>query len=129
MARSRLPLLVGVTAVGGVGYYLYQAGGEPKVAQRQAEADAHSVSSRLRSELPGRGKEAEKEAEKYGAQAGAKFDNATRAELSRSAAEGEAYAKNAKDAALKKVDEFDKKVEAEASKAKSGVSSWFGGGK
>lgn len=39
-------------------------------------ADAHSVSSRLRSELPGRGKEAEKEAEKYGAQAGAKFDNA-----------------------------------------------------
>lgn len=59
----------------------------------------------------------------------AKQASKTRAELSRSAAEGEAYAKNAKDAALKKVDEFDKKVEAEASKAKSGVSSWFGGGK
>jgi len=28
---------------------------------------------------------------------------------------------------MKKVDEFDKKVEAEASKAKSGISSWFGG--
>ncbi|KAK7756100.1 hypothetical protein SLS62_002043 [Diatrype stigma] len=53
----------------------------------------------------------------------------TRAELQRSAAEAEAYAKGAKDAALKKVDEFDKKVEAEASKAKSGISSWFGGGK
>jgi hypothetical protein len=27
---------------------------------------------------------------------------------------------------LKKIDEFDKKVETEASKAKSGISSWFG---
>jgi hypothetical protein len=30
---------------------------------------------------------------------------------------------------LKKVDEFDKKVEAETAKAKSGISSWFGGSK
>jgi hypothetical protein len=28
---------------------------------------------------------------------------------------------------MKKVDEFDRKVEAEAAKAKSGISSWFGG--
>ena len=39
-------------------------------------ADAHSASARIRSELPGRGKEAEKEAEKYGAEAGAKIDQA-----------------------------------------------------
>jgi hypothetical protein len=28
---------------------------------------------------------------------------------------------------MKKVDDFDRKVETEASKAKSGISSWFGG--
>lgn len=47
----------------------------------------------------------------------------SQAELDRA----EAYAKDAKAAALKKVDEFDKKVEEGASKAKNGVSGWFGG--
>jgi hypothetical protein len=53
-------------------------------------------------------------------------------------AKGEAYAKDLKADALKKVDEFDRatlkkvdqfdrKVEEGASKAKSGLSSWFGG--
>lgn len=28
---------------------------------------------------------------------------------------------------MKKIDEFDRKVENEAAKAKSGISSWFGG--
>ncbi len=53
----------------------------------------------------------------------------TQAELQKAASEAENYAKDAKSAALKKVDEFDKKVEAEAAKAKGGISSWFGGGK
>lgn len=38
-------------------------------------------------------------------------------------ADAEAYAKEARG----KVDEIDRKVEAEAAKAKSGVSGWFGG--
>ncbi|KAI0472886.1 hypothetical protein GGR56DRAFT_652336 [Xylariaceae sp. FL0804] len=120
----------GVVAVGGVGYYLYTAGGEPKVAQKQAEADLHSVSARVKSDLPGsaksRGKEAEKEAEKFGALAGAKADSAyakTQSELQRA----EEYAKETKDAAMKKINETDKKVEAKAAEAKSGISSWFGG--
>ena len=46
----------------------------------------------------------------------------------RAAAEAEAYAKDAKSATMKKVDEFDKKVETEASKAKSGILGWFSGG-
>ncbi|KAI1416155.1 hypothetical protein F5Y13DRAFT_128287 [Hypoxylon sp. FL1857] len=128
MSKSRLPLVLGLTAAGGIGYYLYSAGGDTKVAQKQAEADAHRVSAQFKSELPGRGDQAKKDAEKYGAEAGQKVDNAlgkTQAELQKA----EAYAKDAKNAALKKVDEFDKKVEAEASKAKSGISSWFGGGK
>ncbi|KAI1389556.1 uncharacterized protein F4822DRAFT_204815 [Hypoxylon trugodes] len=131
MSRSRLPLALGLTAAGGIGYYLYSAGGDTKVAQKQAEADAHRVSAQLKSDLPGRGEEAKKNAEKYGAQAGAKVDSTlgkTQAELQKAAAEAEAYAKDTKNAALKKVDEFDKKVETEASKAKSGISSWFGGG-
>lgn len=41
--------------------------------------------------------------------------------------DAEAYARDAKAATLKKVDEFDKTVEAKAAQAKSGVSSWFGG--
>ena len=52
----------------------------------------------------------------------------TRAEAQKGAAHVEAFAKDARDAALKKVDEFDKKVEAEASKAKSGFFSWFSSG-
>lgn len=37
MSRSRLPLLLGLTAAGGAGYYLYGAGGSPKVAEKQFE--------------------------------------------------------------------------------------------
>lgn len=35
--RSRAPLILGLTAAGGVGYYLYSAGGSPKVAQKKVE--------------------------------------------------------------------------------------------
>ncbi|KAI1762619.1 hypothetical protein GGR53DRAFT_500942 [Hypoxylon sp. FL1150] len=132
MSRSRAPLVFGLAAASGIGYYLYSAGGDAKVARKQAEADAHRASAQLKSELPGRGELARKDAEKYGAEAGAKVDSAlgkTQAELQKVAQETEAYAKDAKAAAMKKVDEFDRKVENEASKAKSGVSSWFGGGK
>lgn len=41
-----------------------------------ALVDAHRLSSKIKSELPGRGKEVEKDAEKYGKQAGAKIDSA-----------------------------------------------------
>jgi len=51
----------------------------------------------------------------------------SQSEISRAKAEAEAYAKDAKANAMKKVDEFDKTVEDKASKAKSGISSWFGG--
>ncbi len=41
-------------------------------------ADAHKLSARFRGEQPGRGKEAEKEAEALGRQVGAKIDSAVR---------------------------------------------------
>ena len=37
MSKSRMPALLGLTAAGGIGYYLYSAGGDPKVAKKQAE--------------------------------------------------------------------------------------------
>lgn len=35
--KSQLPLLLGLTAAGGVGYYLYNAGGNAKVAEKDFE--------------------------------------------------------------------------------------------
>lgn len=39
--KSRLPLILGTTAAAGVGYYLYSAGGNPKVAEKQFESMLH----------------------------------------------------------------------------------------
>lgn len=36
--KSRVPLIIGLAAAGGVGYYLYTAGGNPKVAEKQFES-------------------------------------------------------------------------------------------
>ncbi|KAJ1333802.1 hypothetical protein MN608_03799 [Microdochium nivale] len=129
MSRSRVPAIVGLTAVSGIGYYMYSAGGNPKVARKEAEADAHRASAKIKSELPGRTGEYRKEAEAAGARAGAAIDNYSnkaQTELQRATANAEAYAKDAKATTLKKVDEFDAKVEQKAAEAKS----WFGfGGK
>lgn len=38
MSRSRTPLILGIAAAGGVGYYLYSAGGSPKVAEKNFES-------------------------------------------------------------------------------------------
>jgi hypothetical protein len=47
-------------------------------------------------------------------------------DVSKAKSETESYAKSAKADTLKKIDEFDRKVEDGASKSKSYVSSWFG---
>jgi hypothetical protein len=38
MSKSRLPLILGGGAAAGVGYYLYSAGGSPKVAKEEAQS-------------------------------------------------------------------------------------------
>ncbi|KAK8069553.1 hypothetical protein PG994_006169 [Apiospora phragmitis] len=137
MSRSRMPLILGLGAAGGVGYYLYSAGGNPRnpIADPPPlshEADAHKLSSEAKTRMPGRGSEAQKDAEKYGAQAGAKMDQfagKTQAEIAKVKADAEAYGKDLKHDTLKKVDEFDRKVETKTAEAKSGISSWFGGSK
>jgi hypothetical protein len=47
-------------------------------------------------------------------------------DISKAKSETEAYAKAAKADTLKKIDEFDRKVEDSAAKSKSYLSSWFG---
>ena len=81
------------------------------------------------------------DAEKYGAQAGAKLDSAVaqaqseynkattqaRDAATDAADKADAYGKDVRSQVNKSIDAFDKKVEDAASKTKSGVSSWFGG--
>ncbi|KAK3378595.1 hypothetical protein B0H63DRAFT_512636 [Podospora didyma] len=131
MSRSRLPIALGTVAAGGIGYYLYSAGGSPKVAEKKFESDAHRAAAAIKGELPHRGVGAESEGKKYGQEAGAKIDSAVATanrDISKAKSETEAYAKAAKADALKKIDEIDRKVEEGAAKSKSYISSWFGSG-
>lgn len=38
MSKSRMPMYLGVAAIGGAGYYLYSAGGNPKAAEKKFES-------------------------------------------------------------------------------------------
>lgn len=38
MSKSRIPLILGLTAAGGAGYYLYGAGGNAKAAENKFES-------------------------------------------------------------------------------------------
>lgn len=44
MSRSRMPLVLGLGAAGGIGYYLYSAGGNAKAAEAKFESMATSSS-------------------------------------------------------------------------------------
>ncbi|KIX06796.1 uncharacterized protein Z518_04772 [Rhinocladiella mackenziei CBS 650.93] len=131
MSRRGLTI-AGLAVAGGVGYYLYIAGGDPKAARKQFEADASKLSSQVKNDLPGKEREAEKKTDAWGAQTGQKFDQAS-ADAKSKLADAES---KAKDLSAKTgnqinsaIDKFDKTVEDKAAKAKSGISSWFGSGK
>jgi len=126
MSRSRTPLILATAAAGGVGYYLYTAGGNPKVAEKQFESDAHAAAAKIRGQVPSK---PHTDATREGAKIGSKIDSAISTadqELSKAKHETESYAKAAKAETLKKIDEFDRKVEAEAAKGKGYLSGWFG---
>ncbi|KIV96940.1 hypothetical protein, variant [Exophiala mesophila] len=93
-------------------------------------ADASKLSAQIKSELPGREKQAEKKGEALAQQVGQKFDQAS-ADARSKLADAEAKAKEYREKTGKElnnaIDKFDKTVEDGAAKAKSGISSWFGG--
>merc|ERR1711868_179223 len=126
MSKSRVPLALGLGAAGGIGYYLYAAGGNAKAAENKFESDMHKVSANVKSHVPGRSPNAERDGTHLGAQAGAKIDTAI-AEADKQAGRAksnvESYAKDAEAEALKGIDKFDQKVEEGSAKAKG----WFGG--
>ncbi|KAL2264876.1 hypothetical protein VTJ83DRAFT_7386 [Remersonia thermophila] len=131
-ARSRAPLAIGAALAGGIGYYLYAAGGSPRAAEKKFESDAHHVAAKIKGELPQRTTNVEESARKIGQDVGAKVDHAidvVNRDVSKAKSEAESYAKAAKSDALRKIDEFDRKVEDTAAKSKSYLSSWFGGSK
>ncbi|EON68556.1 hypothetical protein W97_07814 [Coniosporium apollinis CBS 100218] len=135
---SNRGLVIGGTAVaGGIGYYLYRAGGNPKVAEREAERDV----TKLRGGAAGTKDEAKAEFKLHAEEVGQKLDSA----LEKAKAEThklDAKLENYRATAEKKIDEytkeagkelhtavdtFDKKVTETAAKSKGYFSSWFGG--
>ncbi|KAF2138483.1 uncharacterized protein K452DRAFT_361163 [Aplosporella prunicola CBS 121167] len=136
---SRPLVFGGLAAAGGVGYYLYQAGGSPKLAEKEFEHDAAKLSSKFKGELPGKEKEAKTGAKVYAEEAGQKFDDAiaqAKATTNQVDAKLEAYRAQAdkkigeyqKEVGKdfhKAVDQFDKTVEEKAAQSKSWLSGWF----
>ncbi|KAL1839331.1 hypothetical protein VTJ49DRAFT_1627 [Mycothermus thermophilus] len=128
-ARSRAPLAIGAAVAGGIGYYLYAAGGSPRAAEKKFESDAHHVAAKIKGEVPQRTTDVEGSARRVGQDVGAKVDDAidtVNRDISKAKSETESYAKAAKSDALKKIDELDRKIEDGAAKSKSYFSSWFG---
>jgi hypothetical protein len=39
MSKSRVPLAIGLAGAGGIGYYLFSAGGNPKAAEKKFEGE------------------------------------------------------------------------------------------
>jgi len=91
--RPAVLAALGIATIGG--YYLYQAGGSPKVAEKKMEgeehahnglinhskianatcpADAHAASASMKSHMPGSAKELEADARLKASQIGSKID-------------------------------------------------------
>ncbi|OXV10626.1 hypothetical protein Egran_01612 [Elaphomyces granulatus] len=135
--KSRVPLYLGLAAAGAGGYYLYMAGGDPKLAKGQAKVDAEKAKSRLPS-----GEQAEQSGEKVGEQA-ADFEEVVQVAREKTKIDDDNIKQYAKEGIEKidqvrhdtarsmgtTIDKLDRKVEEKASEAKKGISSWFGGGK
>ncbi|KAI4171898.1 MAG: hypothetical protein LQ343_003975 [Gyalolechia ehrenbergii] len=154
MATKRALQIGGVTVAVGASYYLYTAGGNPQVAEKQLEHDVSAAGARLKGqELSG--KEAQKKGEVFAKEAGATLDrtvDSVRGEVKQadqvittkmheagskldqlkddgSKSLDKAYKDTSKEL-QQTTDNFDKKVTQKTAEAKSGISSWLGfGGK
>lgn len=137
---GRILKVAGLATFGGVSYYIWSAGGDPKLAEKKFEHDAATAARKLKGEFPGREKEAKKAGEEGYEAIRAKaqdLSDQAKAEAERAEQKFEAYRK---DAAQKleesrqeagknlnqAVDKFDKTVTEGATKSKSWISSWFG---
>ncbi|KAF2175697.1 hypothetical protein K469DRAFT_723890 [Zopfia rhizophila CBS 207.26] len=142
MAARKVLTYGGLGAFGVGAYYLYNAGGSPKVAEKQFEHDAARASAKLKGELPGREKEAKTQGKVYGeqkyqltkkrqledAKAATSKADARIQDFSRDASKKlEEYKKETGKELNNAVDKFDKTMSEGTSKSKSWIGSWFGG--
>jgi len=122
-------------------WYLYKAGGDPKLAEKTFEKDAASATASVKSHLPGTEKELKEDAKVTGAKLGKAYDDAVSsakttthkvdAKLESYRADAgkklEEYRKETGGQLTKAVDKFDESVEKGAAQSKSWISGWFGG--
>ncbi|CAK42848.1 hypothetical protein AAWM_08062 [Aspergillus awamori] len=127
MSKNPTALYLGIAALGAGGYYMYRAGGDPKVAKEEMRHDAHLA--RLKAPT---GDQAEKAGEKAAYETRLNVDEAI-----------DTASKDAKDSMnrLEKIgrdttaelrsgaEKLEGKVEEKAAEAKGTVSGWFGGKK
>jgi hypothetical protein len=156
MSKSRTPLVLGLAAAGGVGYYLYNAGGNAKAAEKKFESqflfhsfshsllhmrfttsplaitdfallgDMHRAAASAKSHLPGSKPDAEKEMKHYGAETGAKIDKAV-STADKKLGEAKSNAEAmAKDAKASVLQSIDK-ADRKIEDGASKAKSWWGG--
>ncbi|KAF2657103.1 hypothetical protein K491DRAFT_714833 [Lophiostoma macrostomum CBS 122681] len=137
----RLLTTVGVGAAGIGGYYLYSAGGNPKLAEKQLEHDAATAARKVKGDFPGQDKEAKKAGEEGLEAIKAKADqlgqefkhqgDVADKRLSQATSDAQKRLAETRQEVGQKVDkaadQFDKKVHEGVSQSKSWLGSWFGG--
>ncbi|KAL8913371.1 MAG: hypothetical protein Q9172_007301 [Xanthocarpia lactea] len=149
MASRRALQIGGATVAVGSVYYLYSAGGNPKVAEKKLEHDVTAAGARLRGQELSQ-KEAQKKGELLAREAGATIDRTVdnvRADIHQAdkvitsklheagskvdqlKEEGSKALHDTSKELQQTADNFDKKVTQKTVEAKSGISSWLGFGK
>ncbi|KAL7267707.1 hypothetical protein RUND412_009691 [Rhizina undulata] len=130
--KNRMAYYAAAAVLGVGGYYLYTSGGDPNAAKKAIENDATRASAEARDQLSGSGNKFQNSAQETLGRVGGTIDSTVQDGKAR-INESEQKLREAKDqtggAVMSKIDEADRKIETEASKAKSGLFSWFGGGK
>ncbi|KAF2449932.1 hypothetical protein P171DRAFT_428052 [Karstenula rhodostoma CBS 690.94] len=137
MAGRQVGTLAAVAGLGGVGYYLYSAGGDPKLAEKKLEHDAAEATRKLRGDYPGQDKEAKKAGEEAYETARAKAQglaNDAKAKADKADAELAKYSADAKKKFEELKTETGREVNAAANKFDKEVTDginkskgWFGG--
>ncbi|KAL3466665.1 hypothetical protein BJX64DRAFT_249630 [Aspergillus heterothallicus] len=126
-AKSRTGLYLGVGALGLGGYYLYRAGGSPRVAKEEIKYDANKA----RAKAPG-GLQGERAGETAGLETNLNIDEAAnnpRTQNTDLTAQAQRKLDEVSQAGKEQASKLRGEVEEKASEAKSTVSGWFGGKK
>ncbi|GKZ30381.1 hypothetical protein AbraIFM66950_008951 [Aspergillus brasiliensis] len=127
MSKNPTALYLGIAALGAGGYYMYRAGGDPKVAKEEVKHDAHLA--RLKAPT---GDQAEKAGEKAAYETRLNVDEAIDT-ASKDAKNGmnrlEKIGRDTTSELRSGAEKLEGKVEEKTAEAKGAVSGWFGGKK